>query len=298
MNGEDYEFFLHPPNANYEVIGEPNNEIFIHAVNYPARTYLEMNLLLSKGQFSNLYPAKNYLTKEEIISGEKNYIQKEKSNQSLLQILAFLPLFILCSSFIILYFLYGREKPLSSLSYNAIYEREPPKNTTPAVAGYIVSKTQSPALISAELMMLWHLGFLEIEQKRTTNKVLFFDFSSEQSFIKINNSKSDSSLAPHQKSILDVLKKIELYAKERKKMQDGAFSTSLFRDFFQTRSPLFYSNFFEIIQKKFNLYLNIRICLIQRPLKLGAICFHTVIAHLRIFFCHPCRVPPNTRQMD
>jgi len=194
----DYEFFIHPPLRTYEV-DAGHSTIKIISKNHPAYTYLEANLLFPPDTFSPDLPnAKNYMTKKEIIYGEKEYSQNQQNAQLIGLFLFLLPWAVISLSFIVLYFIYGREVPLSKLGYNSIYERDIPKELSAAQAGYILNPQNNPNLISAELLMLEHLGCIKL----TTKKEPGLLGESTQVYVQILNSDS-SKLKAHQRTLLN-----------------------------------------------------------------------------------------------
>jgi uncharacterized membrane protein len=113
-------YFVHPPGLNYQN-KSGGQAIEIISANHPARTYLETNIIMPSSWFSGLPKATKYMSKQEIIDGEKAYAQNEAFIRMgqlafMIIVIAALPL-----AFVLVYLKYGKEKPLSELNYLAEY---------------------------------------------------------------------------------------------------------------------------------------------------------------------------------
>ncbi|MFH0927122.1 MAG: DUF2207 domain-containing protein, partial [Candidatus Micrarchaeota archaeon] len=274
FSGYDYGIFLHPPDLNYEV-NSSDSTIYITSQNHPAKTYLEANLLLPKEAFSPgaLPQAQNYMPKEQIETGEKKYISDFIQDKKLMQLIVLLPLIITLLSYIILYFLFGREIPLSSTGYNAIYEREPPEGISPALAGYMVEKHQHTAQISAEILNLINLGYISATQKEVEKGLPFLKEKKKSVFLKLTY-KSPQGLKAHQKLLLDFLNKVQNYCngvqdgtvyfsqlfgqpkKENAKQENEGFETEKISEYIRSSGSQFPTKFFSIVSKDFKPYLD------------------------------------------
>ncbi len=197
----DYEFFLHPSILNYEVEAG-STKIHISSKEHPKLTYLEINLLMPKKLFYDLPPAFDYIEKQSIIKGETLYVQNQRFQYIVAKIAIFVPLFIILVSFLSLYLLFGREKSLLSLNYNAKYERESIPNFSPSFAGHILSQSQKPSFLCSEIMMLWHYGFLEIETRTVETIKLLLKSKSKKLFFRLAKPKSNVVLNQPQKEVL------------------------------------------------------------------------------------------------
>ncbi|MEM3592875.1 MAG: DUF2207 domain-containing protein, partial [Candidatus Micrarchaeia archaeon] len=130
-NASDVVYFVHSPHlANIGLINlASGNTIKVTSYNHPPKTYLEINSLIPKEWFSNLTPAKNYMTKEEIIKGEfAHTVLNTLFNLGGLTIYL-VPLIIYLFPllyFIYIYFKYGTEIAVPELKTLPPYERDPP----------------------------------------------------------------------------------------------------------------------------------------------------------------------------
>lgn len=238
----DTDYFVHP------VYGRISEEVWREDLTlisewHPSNTYLELNLLMDKDHFHDLPQAKNRLSRQQIIDGELEYTKEQENNSTIVMIVGMLMAGIICLTmiltplaFLIIYQLHGRETPLIKLGYEAIYEREPPKELTPSEANYLMNKSEDSRAITAEIMYLAAKGFLrfDTEQKKT------FLGSKKELFITITD-KQRTRLKEHQKALLKYLDKVD---------KDKRFSSTQLRDHGKTHQ--LHSEFFSPINKKFN----------------------------------------------
>ena len=167
-------YFMHPPGRDYRV-NASGRTLEIVSVDHPAKTYLELNLVMPKGWFSGLRRAERYMTRSEIEDGERAYARNEAIVGFLRMILTIIAFAALPLAFIFAYLRFGTEKPLSSLGYLAEYEREPPGPLSPAQVSYLLDPQGEgfrPEALSAEMLALVHSGHLEMEEREVIKKGL------------------------------------------------------------------------------------------------------------------------------
>lgn len=250
----EYGFFLHPPNLNFDV-NTSGSKIELISKNHPPNTYVEMNLLLPKDIFHNLPRAQNYMSKEQIIAGEEKYISEQMLMVTAAKFLYLIPILIACISFIFLYFAMGREIPLITLGYSSIYEREPPRELGPAIAGYLVSKSASPTHITSEILMLMHLGFIKSTQKQVEQNFILFKNKKDSIFLSLTN-KNPLNLNVHQKLLLNFLKDVQNYAKNNSKLTQDGFEHTQISKYVISSQNTFASKFNSILSKEFDSHLD------------------------------------------
>src|SRR3989339_864490 len=240
-------YFIHPPYDSIKSTTSGNN-ITITSLNHPSKTYLEMNLLMPQSWFSNLPKATKYMTKQEIETGEKSYIQNEKTKGLVIWILFGGLVLLLPMAYFLLYIKYGREKPLSQLQFLAPYEWEAPGDLTPAEAQFLVDRATAPNTVSAEILWLVQKKYLIMEEKEIeVSKFLVLKGKEKRIVFTINDGKNTDTLKPHQQSILSFIKKDF----------DGRFVVEELKNK-QLEYRTFYNKFIEEVKKSFDekKYLN------------------------------------------
>lgn len=197
----DTKYFIHPLSDKITA-STSGDSITVVSVSHPEKTYLEMNLVMPQNWFSNLPQAKNYMTKQEIENGEKKYLDDQKTFATLFLIFSIFMSLILPVLFVILYFMYGREKKIEELGFFGPYEHEPPSDLSPAEAQYLINQSASPNSLSGELLYLVQKKYLKMEEVeielpqllgKTKKKVLAFSTI---------EGRSDDVLTPYQKKLL------------------------------------------------------------------------------------------------
>ncbi len=231
-------YFVHSENAFGETeymasevkMRASQNEITLASTDHAPATYVEINLLMPKEWFFSLRKADTYMTKAEIIEGEKkeeeNRIKMEeqqKKNQEIANMITLLVLLMMPASFVILYMRYGREKSLGELGYNAVYEREPPQNISAAEAEVLRTGSISPNSISAELLYLAKEGHLEIEETA--------EFGGKKAFIRTVPHAHAELLKPHQLALLTYINTNAINGRFNLEQFDGAGYGTLYDTF-------------------------------------------------------------------
>ncbi|MCX6773170.1 MAG: DUF2207 domain-containing protein [Candidatus Micrarchaeota archaeon] len=88
----DGAYFFHSQNQlNVQLEG---SQLIAMSSNHPANTYLEVNVLLPKEAFANLRRAPNYMTRQQIMDGEKNYLAGQAWQQQIGLMLSILVLLL------------------------------------------------------------------------------------------------------------------------------------------------------------------------------------------------------------
>jgi uncharacterized membrane protein len=251
------EYFIHPVSDNIQAI-QSNNTITIVSYSHPSYTYLEINSVMPKEWFSTLRMATEYMTKDEIIEGEKAYIEEMKnissknsdtsdyyssseyysSSDEDYSFLALLFILIIPSTYIYFYFAYGREIDVPELKSLPPYEREPPENLPPALMANMIYPTLPAEAIGAELLFLAHNKYLEMEEC----EVEYSKWSNEKEKslrFRRNYEKSVEGLLKYQKTLLSFV--------ELNKRDDGWFYIS---DIDKGYIPMDYSKFYTSFVKQ------------------------------------------------
>nr|WP_269850776.1 DUF2207 domain-containing protein [Methanosarcina horonobensis] len=152
---------------------------------------------------------------EEILAIENEYQQKGLILKNLYRLTILLALLALALPFLI-YFRYGREP---RIDYEAIYEREPPTDSRPAVVNAIMQgRIGTPTMdgFTATVMNLANLGYISLRTiKYEESKALgLFKSESEDILIELaspdlyTKAKSDlTKLEDFEKDVFDLLKK-------------------------------------------------------------------------------------------
>ncbi|MFH1471233.1 MAG: DUF2207 domain-containing protein [Candidatus Micrarchaeota archaeon] len=197
-------YFTHPYDILYEVRTQ-SNSITIVSPNHPAETYLEVNFLMPKEWFSGLPNAKNFMTSQEIIEGEKSGIEFEKKMEEIGLILGFTVLLLVPLALLVCYGLFGGEVPLVKLGYQAIYEHEPPGTLSPTAAAKLIGRGNNGDYIAAEILNLVQNKFIALEQ--ATAKGGFLGLGKETIVVMrlLKKDEEASSLEPHQKEVFSFL---------------------------------------------------------------------------------------------
>ncbi|MFA5077601.1 MAG: DUF2207 domain-containing protein, partial [Candidatus Micrarchaeia archaeon] len=197
------EYFVHPP-----ILGITNttgaNYVGLISNNHPSGIILEINLVMPKEWFSNMRKAPNYMSKTEIVEGEKKYIEETKLKGIVYRVFYYGLALGLPLAFILLYLIYGRETALSQLQYVAPYEREPPGDLSPAEASYLLSRKAEPNSISGEMLWLVQQEYLRMEEKEVEVGFLFKSKKKTVVFY-LNEGKNLESLKSHQRALYDFI---------------------------------------------------------------------------------------------
>lgn len=252
------DYYVHPPMGDYEV-ADRKSSLSIVSINHPANTYLEANLLFPKSGLQQLPNAGNYMSAQEIRDGEMKYADSERQKKEMQAYAIWLYIaaaLVIPLAFAALYLKFGTEKPLS---YQGIYEREPPSDLTPAEAAYLLERQQAPSAWSGEILWLAYKGYLKSEERKGRNKVLFIDIEDKSFYLTLLKKQGEyASLKPHQARLMDFLWGIsnngEVKVTEMPKRQSQFFSA--YTDFFKTIQDDFNRRFMD---NRGNAYMGIAI---------------------------------------
>lgn len=238
------EVFVHPVSGSIRA-EKQGKDIVITSPGHPSRTYLEANIVMPKEWFSSLRRAPNFMTRQEIIDGEKSYIAAESLMGFIKMVLSVVSLLFLPVAFLALYIVYGREKPLPQLETLAPYEREPPSSMTPAEAGYLLNPTAVvTGPMAAEILWLAHEKYFTMEQIEIKEGWLRGGDRKVVGFRPVAGADT-ARLVPHQKKLYDFM---------TSKLKDGVFCMERL-DLGDLSSrmnySLFYSSFKRALESRF-----------------------------------------------
>lgn len=214
-------YFIHPQIIHYGITAQ-QNALVISSNGHPAGTYLEANILMPSEWFSGLPPAKKYMTRQEIIDGERKEAASGKTGERgsyLLEqsysymdrsdpLIGYAILFIIPLTFAVCYYRFGREKPLIELGYQGVYEREPPSSLSPAAAAYLIEKADVGNLLAAEIMNLAQNKFIALEQKTAKGGFMGLRQETVVEMRVLKRGNVQVPLEAHQKKILAFLSRL------------------------------------------------------------------------------------------
>jgi uncharacterized membrane protein len=184
-NESELQYWIHPTGYTQEVnVG--HNIINLRTMEIPANQWYEIRVAFPRIESPNasLVQIDNEEGLEKIKSIEKEYETKGSIlNYIYYFTIAFILLALVFPFYI--YFKYGREP---KIDYQAIYEREPPTDSTPAVVNAIVQgKTGIPDMdgFTATIMDLVNLGYISLRTVKSEEKKVLGLFKSESEDILI-----------------------------------------------------------------------------------------------------------------
>lgn len=254
--GEEWEkpLGLLKGNITFPVESESELQYWIHPAGYTQDAYVQKNVLNLRAdeipsyqwyevravfpriespnsRFVQIDDAKGL---EEILDIENEYQQKTSVLKSLYSLTILFTLIIVVVPFLI-YFRYGREP---KIDYEAIYEREPPTNSRPAVVNAIMQgKIGTPTMdgFTATVMNLANLGYISLRTMKSEEDRALGLFRSEDEDILIELASPESyakaegdlpKLADFEKDVLNLLKEHAsgnriLWAKLKKELGKG-----------------------------------------------------------------------------
>lgn len=178
----------------------------IHSNYLDTNSYLELRTTIPLNEFSSNTPYAIHINKDGLKTIEKiqnDYENKNKTEDKAFSIISIIEIILIFVPFGI-YYAYGREP---KISYNGIYEREPPTNDSPAfVNGVFVSGIKKEIgkinddAFKATIMDLINKGYLSIE-------------TNEKNFLKSLNikitDKDQSELKDYEKQAINVISVFE-----------------------------------------------------------------------------------------
>ena len=241
---DDVKYFIHPPEFfHISVNKKDRNTLHIKAVNHPHNQYIEINALMPKKWFNKLKKADRYMSAEEIIRGEEFHIFIRKV--TLLIIILFLLSPIVFLAFI--YLKYGREEPFDTSSLPP-YIRDISEigNLSPTEAAVLLNPSSNVNLsniISAELLELYRLGYLDIVEKEITDEPI--NQKRKVIALKPIEGKDLSKLTEIQRNLYEFISNYKFISKDTK---DNTFSfDEALRDVI---TSLYIRRMFEEVRKK------------------------------------------------
>lgn len=215
-NESEIQYWIHPTgytqdaNVEQNVLGIRTNEI-------PSNKWYEIRVVFPRIESPNssLVQIDNEAGLEKIKSIEDEYEMKGWILKGLYNLAIVFAVFALAFPFII-YFRYGREP---KIDYEAIYEREPPTDSSPAVVNAIMQgKIGTPTMdgFTATVMNLANLGYISLSTIKEEENRAFGLFKSESEDILIDLVSPDSyakdkgnlpKLENFEKDVFNLLKK-------------------------------------------------------------------------------------------
>jgi uncharacterized membrane protein len=212
----ELQYWIHPTGYTQDTYVE-KNVINIRTNEIPSYQWYEIRVVFPRIESPNssLVQINNAEALEEILAIENEYQQKGSILKGLYGLTILFTLVVLALPFLI-YLRYGREP---KIDYEAIYEREPPTDSRPAVVNAIMqAKIGTPTMdgFTATVMNLANLGYISLRTVKSEESRALGLFKSEAEDIFIELASSDSyskakgdlpELADFEKDVLNLLKK-------------------------------------------------------------------------------------------
>ncbi|WP_410507044.1 DUF2207 domain-containing protein [Methanosarcina hadiensis] len=231
----ELQYWIHP--AGYtQFANVEKNVLNLRTEEIPSNQWYEIRVVFPRIESPNssVVQIDNSDGLEKILAIENEYQQKGSILKVLYNLTALLALLSLAVPFFI-YFKYGREP---KIAYEAIYEREPPTDSRPAVVNAIMQgKIGTPTIdgFTATVMNLANLGYISLRTITSEESRAFGLFKSESEDILIELSSPDSyagaegrlpELADFERDVLNLLKKHAIgnrisWAKLKKELGKG-----------------------------------------------------------------------------
>ncbi len=179
-NGSDITYWIHP-NDYTKTATINGNKIAVQADEIPANSWYEIRAIFPRltspdSRYVTLYDQN---AKFQIFSTESQYALKQKALYLVFMVFALLALSLLLAPFY-LYFKYGREP---DIEYVAIYERELPYDSRPAVVNAMMKDDVGVPTIdgfAATVMDLIHRDYLSIDDSDPGDIVLHINGSERE----------------------------------------------------------------------------------------------------------------------
>ncbi len=185
-NGNNLEYWLHPDDYT-KSSSIKGSVITVNTDDIPSNRWYEIRAVFPRLQSPNprFVSIQDEDALEKILAIEKEYEEKQKTINFLYK-LAILFFFFIIIFPLLIYFRYGREP---KIDYQALYEREPPTNSKPAVVNAIMKGEIGIPIIegfTATVMDLVNQDYLSIHDIKAEEKRLgLFKYESEDVIIKI-----------------------------------------------------------------------------------------------------------------
>ena len=215
-NESELQYWIHPTGYTQEANVE-QNVLSIMTDEIPSYQWYEIRVVFPRIESPNssLVQVDNAEGLKEIKSIENEYEMKGSILKGLSSLTILFALLALAFPFLI-YIRYGREP---KIDYEAIYEREPPTDSRPAVVNAIMQgKIGTPTMdgFTATVMNLANLGYISLHTVKSEESKAFGLFKSESEDILIELVSSDSyetanvnlpKLENFEKDVFNLLKK-------------------------------------------------------------------------------------------
>ena len=185
-NGNNVEYWLHPDDYT-KTSSIKGNVIAVNVDHIPSYRWYEIRAVFPRLQSPDpkFVSIQDEDAMEKILAIEKEYEDKQKTINYLYRLSILFFCFVIIFPLLI-YFKYGREP---KIDYQALYEREPPTNSKPAVVNAIMkSQIGVPTIdgFTATVMDLVNRGYLSLHDIKSEGKRLgLFKYESEDLIIKI-----------------------------------------------------------------------------------------------------------------
>ncbi|KKH99448.1 hypothetical protein EO95_06180 [Methanosarcina sp. 1.H.T.1A.1] len=215
-NENEIQYWIHPTGYTQDASLE-QNVLNLKTSEIPSNKWYEIRVVFPRIESPNssLVQVDNEAGLEKIKSIENEYEMKGWILKGLYNLAIVFAVFALAFPFII-YFRYGREP---KIDYEAIYEREPPTDSSPAVVNAIMKgNIGTPTMdgFTATVMNLANLGYITLHTVKSEESRALGLFKSESENILIELVSPDSSeiangklpkLADFEKDVFNLLKK-------------------------------------------------------------------------------------------
>lgn len=215
-NESEIQYWIHPTGYTQDVSVEKNT-LNLRTEEIPSYQWYEIRVVFPRigSPNSSIVQIDNSEGLEEIMAIENEYQRKGSILNSLYGLTVLLALISLAVPFFI-YFKYGREP---KIEYEAVYEREPPTDSKPAVVNAIMQgKIGTPTMdgFTATVMNLANLGYISLRTITSEESKAFglFKSKSEDILIELEGPESYAKaerkfpeLADFEKDVLNLLRK-------------------------------------------------------------------------------------------
>ena len=227
----------HPKlNGKIEILN--NQKVIFQTFNIPKNQWVELRVAFPSYTIKDsTYTQKfNSNSLQKIINEEEQYknIGYLITSKPLRALIFFSPLLSVLLIFFIFYLIWGKEPNIKG-QYNAIYERDIPFDYSPAIVGALIhhnSKKPNAKDFVASILYLCLKGNLKLEVIRKKKFLGVFGSDTDYKITKTN--KSTTSLAKHEKKLIEILDKY---------MKNDSITFNEFRKNAQYNAWTFRSNF-------------------------------------------------------
>src|SRR3989344_441068 len=223
-------------NWQYQALNE--QKVIFQAFNIPKNQWVELRVAFppytikdsTYSQKFNSNSLQNIITEEEHYKNTNYFV----ASKPLRAFIFLSPLLSVLLIFFIFYLIWGKEPNVKG-QYNAIYERDIPFDYSPAIVGALIhhnSKKPNAKDFVASILYLCLKGNLKLEVIRKKKFLGVFGSDTDYKITKTN--KSTTSLAKHEKKLIEILDKY---------MKNDSITFNEFRKNAQYNAWTFRSNF-------------------------------------------------------